>query len=282
MSDNNNNLLNESNTDSLNDNTETNINDIETIEINTKNNTENNTENIEVNNETDTETENLEVNEEIKNIEDENLGVLTEEMKNDDSYVMMEGIKKPSVFKNKMLPIMIIVLVIVGVGFLFNTIKSNYIHKKITMPTSHVYVCDNPNHKSDFDNWLHDEVEVDWVPEYVIIRNGTVIGKFPGDIDEDEFSSKLSLCAAYNIPLAELPNYSISNINGDRKSLKELFGDNKIYVLEIHWIDCKDCKEQDEKYTDSIYSKHTTDNIYRYYVKSDINKVKEKYDTEEK
>ena len=260
MSDNNNNLLNESNTDSLNDNTETNINDIETIDVNTENNAKNNTENIEVNNETDTETENLEVNEEIKNIEDENLGVLTEEMKNDDSYVMMEGIKKPSVFKNKMLPIMIIVL----------------------MPTSHVYVCDNPNHKSDFDNWLHDEVEVDWVPEYVIIRNGTVIGKFPGDIDEDEFSSKLSLCAAYNIPLAELPNYSISNINGDRKSLKELFGDNKIYVLEIHWIDCKDCKEQDEKYTDSIYSKHTTDNIYRYYVKSDINKVKEKYDTEEK
>lgn len=163
-----------------------------------------------------------------------------------------------------------------------------YRHSRIVMPRDHVYVCDNPNHDSDFDTWLkqtigrkYDDGEMHlWVPTYAIINDGYVIAAFEGDIAEIEFSDKLTTAYAFtsNMQLDELklPNYEISNLKGEREKVSTLFGEGT-YILELHWIDCPDCIHQDENYTDSIYEKYTTKNIYRYYIKSDFDKVNEKY-----
>lgn len=178
--------------------------------------------------------------------------------------------------KRKIIKYVSIVSIIAILYGLYNIGKNVYAKEYTSMKTSHVFVCDNPEHKSDFDNWLHDELSLDWVPTYVIIKDGSILSKFPGDIDIEEFSTKFAMSIAYDMPLLELPNYEISNIDGERKSIRELFS-NGTYVLEVHWIDCEDCQHQDETYTDSIYEKYHTAMIYRYYIKSDKEKVQEKY-----
>lgn len=146
------------------------------------------------------------------------------------------------------------------------------------MSTSHVYVCDDPNNKSDFDNWLSNDLELSWVPTYLVIKNNQVVGAFPGDIPEDTFMSNLTMCILADSTIENLPNTSITNIDGDTKYLSEIFKNtNDIYILEILWIDCDDCKHQDDYYTDEIYSSISTSNVYRYYIKSDINKVIDKF-----
>lgn len=149
-----------------------------------------------------------------------------------------------------------------------------YRHVKAKMPLSHVYVCDNPTNYSDFDNWV--KSLTNWVPSYIIIKDGYVINVFEGGIDEDEFTDKLGSSVSNNTQIAELPNYSITNLEGARQSIQEIFKEGT-YVLELHWIDCKDCIYQDENFTDKIYYKFGTDIFYRYYIKSEHNKVVEKY-----
>lgn len=144
------------------------------------------------------------------------------------------------------------------------------------MPKDHIYVCDNPKVYSDFDNWLVDDLGCQWVPSYVIIHNGYVIGMFNGDCSINDFDFNLSLIMSQDIAFTELPNYEIENINGDRVNVHDLFKEG-YYVLELHWIDCPDCKHQDANYTDDVYFKYSTDRIYRYYFKSDRTKVEEKY-----
>lgn len=159
----------------------------------------------------------------------------------------------------------------------FTVGKKIYMEHREKLSSSHVYVCDNPEHKSDFEQWMHDELELDWVPTYIVIKDQSIIGKFPGDIDKEEFSSKMALCVAYDMKAVALPNYEISNLDGERKNLYDIFSGNDTYILEVHWVDCEDCQHQDDNYTKAIYSKYGTSNFYRYYIKSDKEKVQEKY-----
>lgn len=171
------------------------------------------------------------------------------------------------------------VITILVIGILcgaYSILKDLYMTKRAEMPTSHVYVCDNPEHKSDFDNWLKDDVGLDWVPSYVIIKDGVVIGSFKGDIDESTFSTQLATCSAYNLEVTKLPNYEITNLDGERKVVTDIFTSG-IYVLEVAWIDCPDCIHQDDNYTNTIYNKYGTSKFYRYYVRSTADPVKEKY-----
>lgn len=172
----------------------------------------------------------------------------------------------------KLRPLLFIVAIICFVKA--GTIARNYIITQ--MPASHIFVCDNPNveFRSEFDLWLKNELKIEHVPTYVIIQDGYVIGIFDGCIDEYDFSSKLSMAASYNIQFNKIPDYKIENLNNERVSASEVFGKPGLYVLEISWIECEDCKYQDEHFTDSIYKKYTTNNIYRYYVLSDRTKVK--------
>lgn len=187
-----------------------------------------------------------------------------------------QPVKKKKSWLRRLGPIIVFIAIILLGYFGFKI----YRHTRTIMPTDHVYVCDNPEHLSDFETWIREDVGVTWVPTYLIINNGYVIAAFEGDIEEIEFTDKFAMANAYTanmqVDYLKVPDYEISNLDGERKPASEVFGDG-MYILEYHWIDCKDCEHQDENYTDSIYEKYTTDKIYRYYVKSDYDKVAEKY-----
>lgn len=185
-------------------------------------------------------------------------------------------VKKKKSWLRRLGPIIVFIAIILLGYFGFKI----YRHTRTIMPTDHVYVCDNPEHLSDFETWIREDVGVTWVPTYLIINNGYVIAAFEGDIEEIEFTDKFAMANAYTanmqVDYLKVPDYEITNLDGERKPASEIFSDG-MYILEYHWIDCKDCEHQDENYTNSIYEKYTTDKIYRYYVKSDHDKVAEKY-----
>lgn len=187
-----------------------------------------------------------------------------------------EPIKKKKSWLRRLGPIIVFIAIILLGYFGFKI----YRHTRTIMPTDHVYVCDNPEHLSDFETWIREDVGVTWVPTYLIINNGYVIAAFEGDIEEIEFTDKFAMANAYTanmqVDYLKVPDYEITNLDGERRPASEIFSDG-MYILEYHWIDCKDCEHQDENYTKSIYEKYTTDKIYRYYVKSDHDKVAEKY-----
>lgn len=187
-----------------------------------------------------------------------------------------EPVKKKKSWLRRLGPIIVFIAIILLGYFGFKI----YRHTRTIMPTDHVYVCDNPEHLSDFETWIREDVGVTWVPTYLIINNGYVVAAFEGDIEEIEFTDKFAMANAYTanmqVDYLKVPDYEITNLDGERKPASEIFSDG-MYILEYHWIDCKDCEHQDENYTKSIYEKYTTDKIYRYYVKSDYDKVAEKY-----
>lgn len=169
--------------------------------------------------------------------------------------------------------IIVVVLATIVIGYVLY--KNSHQPQDVLSP-SHVYVCDSPEPKSEFDLWIKNDLQLTGVPSYVIINDGSVVGVFPGDLDEEEFSDKLMMTYTFNLPVTEVPRLEISNITGDRHFASDLFSEGK-YILEVHWIDCEDCQHQDENYTHDIYSKYSTNRIYRYYIKSEVEPVKEKY-----
>lgn len=198
----------------------------------------------------------------------------TEQIVEESKAVTVDAQQTNKVYKilNKFIPMIIIVAIVCFIFVGYKIVQ----HIGSRMPKDHIYVCDNPKVYSDFDNWLVDDLGCQWVPSYVIIHNGYVIGMFNGDCPLSDFDFNLSLIMSQDIAFKELPNYEIENINGHRVNVRDLFNDG-YYVLEMHWIDCPDCKHQDANYTDDVYFKYSTDRIYRYYFKSDRTTVEEKY-----
>ena len=174
----------------------------------------------------------------------------------------------------------ILSMVVIGIFLLASGILCwNKLNQKFSHPeldASHVLVCDNPMHDSEFDTWLKENIGLSWVPTYVIVNDNKVIGMIKGGIPEESFTGQLGSYLVYNQAIAELPNISVTNLAGERKPVSDYFGQG-MYILEISWIDCHDCIEQDEKYTTDVYKKYGTDIIYRYYIKSELGKVEEKY-----
>lgn len=175
-------------------------------------------------------------------------------------------------FKSMHVKLFLVVLLVSAI------IVEPIIYKKVNskMPTSHVYVCDNPSYLSEFDTWLKEKIS--WVPSYLIVKNGYIIGAFDGCIAESHFTSTLGTVLSLNLPFYELPAFQITNLNNERKYLKDIFNEpNTYYIFEIHWLTCKDCIYQDENYTQDIYEKYGTKHIYRYYLRSEFNDVLNKY-----
>ncbi len=178
--------------------------------------------------------------------------------------------------KVKYLIISLIVVVFIGLTVLANYMYTNA--RKI-MPISHVYVCDNPTEDSEFDVWMKNELGLNWVPTYLIIRNDYVIGTIKGGIPESQFTSELGTILINNWQIAELPDIEISNVNGERQVLADVLPNNdSFYILEISWVDCLDCIFQDENFTEDVYLKYGTNIIYRYYIHSTQEEVLAKYE----
>ena len=184
--------------------------------------------------------------------------------------------KKPSTLKT-LLCIGIPLLIFMIIGIIGLQVFKYIRHKNSIMPKSHVYVCDNPKVFSDFDNWLRDDLGITWTPTYMIVKDGYIIGAFEGAIPKDNFTDQLATCVAYNLQLESLPDYEISNLEGERNKISDVLGGTGTYILEIHWTDCEDCQFQDENYTQEIYETYTTERIFRYYIKSDKSDVEAKY-----
>ena len=146
---------------------------------------------------------------------------------------------------------------------------------RTTIPKGHIYVCDNAEEYSEFDTWIREEQTIKWVPTFLIIKDGMVAGQIKGTINESDFSSDLGTCLLFplNMPL---PDYKITNIVGHADSLKDIVVTNDLYIIEISWLTCPDCIEQ-EKLNKSILGKYTANNFYIYYMKSDRDEVIEHY-----
>ena len=143
-----------------------------------------------------------------------------------------------------------------------------------TMPSTHVYI-----ESKEFTDWITDDLKVDWVPTYIIIKNNNVIGKFKGGIDLETFNGLYAVSIVNSENESNniaLPDKEITNINGQISKITDIFN-NGTYILEISWLDCKDCKFQDEHYTNDIYKKYGTKYIYRYYIKTELKDLEEKY-----
>ena len=125
--------------------------------------------------------------------------------------------------------------------------------------------------------WLKEDLGIDWVPTYVIINNRQIIGAIRGGIPLEQFSSQLALLVSYNIPIKELTDLEVTDLTGNRRQFSGIFGDG-LYVLEISWAQCKDCQEQDEKFTKRIYKEYGTDIFYRYYIRTEKNEVQGNYE----
>lgn len=139
---------------------------------------------------------------------------------------------------------------------------------------SKVYVSDTADNSSEFDLWIKNTLDIHWVPTYIIIRNGYVVGYFAGDIPLSEFSDKISDILEHNKPIFELPDILITNLNGETKSAKDIFNREGETIIELVWQSCKDCEDQDKFYTKDIYWAYTTENFFRYYINTPKNEVK--------
>lgn len=175
--------------------------------------------------------------------------------------------------KKRVLLISILIIVALVSGFIGNQAIKHY---RTTMPHNHIFVCDNPTHNSDFDNWLRETVGIDWVPTYMICRDGYVIGTIRGGISEKMFTSQLGTILAQNDRILEVTNIPIYDLDNNVGNLRDITGSG-VYIVEISWIDCSDCQYQDENFTDDIYLAYSTNQIYRYYIHSERGAVEEHY-----
>lgn len=172
-------------------------------------------------------------------------------------------------------------VIVIAVIFVLLIIALSYdlvrYHNRTTLPNSHVFICDDSEHYSDFDNWLFDAVGVDRVPIYVVIYNNSVIGLVDGNVPENHFTDALGTVLATGENLFELPNIEIHNILNETYTLQEIAKQHSLILLEISWATCEDCIEQDKYFTKDIYNTYGTEQIYRYYIKSELSDVLAKH-----
>lgn len=183
--------------------------------------------------------------------------------------------KKPFKINKKKYIILGSLFLVFASMFVFSIIRTNI---RKTMPLEHVFVCDNPSNDSEFDTWMKEELGLNWVPTYYIVRNDIIVGSIRGGVPEKQFTSELGTILIQNNDFGELPDLPVSSLKGQRDSLKNILpNDNNFYIIEISWITCPDCIFQDENFTEDIYYKYGTNNIYRYYIHSSQEEVLEKY-----
>ena len=174
----------------------------------------------------------------------------------------------------KLIATILVIATILCVG----ACSQNHYEPSHSMVESHVFVCDNPKAKSDFDLWMMNEegVGLNWVPSYLICTQGKVLGVIRGDIPLEDFKTQYDFIVTTPIDSAfdDFCEYDIQNLNGNRYKLIDFMpADGNVYVLEISWATCPDCIHQDENYTRDIYNAYDTQFFYRYYINTELSEV---------
>lgn len=168
-------------------------------------------------------------------------------------------------FTKKTIVILTIICVALLSALVYDLIKYN---QKTRLEPSHIFVCDNANTYSAFDNWLLDVVGVDKVPTYILIYNQKIIGLIDGNVSENHFSERVGTLLAIGEEKFDLVDYKITNLQNQNLSLKDIANNQNLIILEISWATCDDCIEQDKYFTKDIYLKYGADKFFRYYIKS--------------
>lgn len=161
---------------------------------------------------------------------------------------------------------------------LFSIMSGTYLfirHKKMTLHKSNIFVCDNSKEYSQFDDWIMEDLGVDWVPTFLVFRDGKYVGMIRGTINVYDFKSELGTALIYS-KNTEVPDYYITNIKNETKSVKELVAGKDLCFIEVSWLDCPDCVDQ-EKLNPEIYAKYDAANFYIYYIKSTMEDVSNHY-----
>lgn len=178
---------------------------------------------------------------------------------------------------NKRTQIIKVIVISLIICILFSSFYLYMYHKRVTMQKSHIYVCDDAENYSDFDLWIKEHINE--VPSFIIIKDKKIVGTILGETNEKDFTSQLGTILINPITEGnDLVDYKITNLENESKSLNEICNTNDLYIIEISWIDCPDCVRQDKNNTISIYRKYSTKNIYRYYIKTEKEKLFEKYE----
>lgn len=182
--------------------------------------------------------------------------------------------------KKKILILLSLILIISlgsGIYYYFKYIKFYHLDKE------RVFVCDNKDKYSKFDDWLKKDLEIDWVPTFVIIYDNTILDQFASrDVKEldDKIGSDLIAYNSYKEMNnndesynKNISNEKITNLNGKSISFSSLVKDGGLYILEVHKAGCPDCEEYDKIDARNVRKKYGGQ-LYRYYIKSSLKDVK--------
>lgn len=207
---------------------------------------------------------------------------------------------------------LIIVVICAATIFLIklNTIKNESVANLETMMMSSTKNED----KSEFDEWLLNELGVKYVPSYIVIDGYDVIGIIDGGFGVKDFTNHYNTIIKNHEILANLKEIKNTEVYLPFKektiNLTDYLKTGKISIIEVHKISCNDCKiidgvigeyeiyeEFDEKgypiedsltilkidgskVCETIQVHNTIKDVtfYRYYIKSDLKEILERYE----
>lgn len=150
------------------------------------------------------------------------------------------------------------VIVILLVLLIFVSFRSyNYFSHR------NVIGCSNSHVSTSFEKWCDKELNADYVPVYIIIKNGRVTNLQTGITTSFDFK-KLRRTDRLDKPVLK---EKIQDLNGKKYSLDEFD------VIEVVMLDCPACKEQQKKYSSEIHSKNHL-KFLTFYVFSTSKEVK--------
>ena len=190
----------------------------------------------------------------------------TEEDTGEESFI-----KIPKLSKKTMIFIMIIV-VLAAIG---STIYMIIRHKRMTVVKDNIYVNMSSDTSDVFVDWIKNGMDIHWVPTFLVIQDEKCVGTIQGTIGADDFKSELGSVLLFAFE-RDLPDCTVTNINGETKKLTEVVAGKSLCFIELAWIDCPDCVEQ-EKVNPYIYLKYNAPNFYTFYMKSELQDVIDYY-----
>jgi hypothetical protein len=168
--------------------------------------------------------------------------------------------------------IILFLSVVLTVLILFNNKKQNNL--PIELPYKNIFVSDKEKELSDFDNWLCDEVGVDWTPSYIILQGHDVLGIIKGT-DFNTFKKELNKLNKLDVSIS---NDLLYNPFFDTThKFSDILKNDELNIIELHMIGCKDCEELDNNGITNDIRRNVNASFYRYYIRSTVADVLDKY-----
>nr|WP_072514217.1 hypothetical protein [Ndongobacter massiliensis] len=186
-------------------------------------------------------------------------------------------VKKYTTMKKKFITILVAIVAIGSTAMMLFAWKNRGNNKNIYMTTAETEF-------SAFDNFLMDDVGIQEVPSYLVCKDGKILGQILGNIPIEDFQDQLTkiVVEEKEIKCTDSDSDIYNPFSKEVLSFYDLLKDKDLVLVEVHMFDCKDCKQADDKeenelsYTETIRHLVKT-TFYRYYIKSEIKDIVEKY-----